>query len=199
MTFDLDGDAAEFGQLVWRQRPAATVLGVDRCRPGAAVAVRQDRLRLAPEARVGGRQGRPVEYELVGCDGAPYNAFAEAIAGIDDHLGPCSRGRVRREHNPGGVRVHHALNNDRHGDAGVVVIHSMPVGKGTGGPCRRPAVAYGPDQSIKAPDVQKTLLLAREGVLGLVFRGCRGTDCDGRLIATEFVVGVAHGAEQRVG
>ena len=59
--------------------------------------------------------------KLSGVTDARHDALAETEGRVDHDLAPVAVGRVDRECDPGGLRQHHLLNGDGHGN-GIVRV-----------------------------------------------------------------------------
>ena len=130
-------------------------------------------------------QGRLVDIELVGIDGALDHHFAQAIAGGDKDGIAETRFRVQGEHDAGGgeVAAHHAL--DAGGEGDVAMLEALVDAVGDG-----PIVEQGGEHLLDAVfdivqtlDVEEGLLLAREGGIRQVLGGGGGAHGPGDFAA----------------
>ena len=128
-----------------------------------------------------GAQRRLVDVELVRIDRALHHGLAQAVRGGDEHDIAEARVGVEREHDACGAQVaaHHVLHADRERHGVVVEVAVHAVGDRAIIEQRGIHLVHAREQMLFAAHVQEGFLLAGEGGLRQILRGCRGTHCDG--------------------
>jgi hypothetical protein len=175
-----DGEAQtiRLRHLLGEDLLGATGLGIDHAQSLAAHIAAQH----GGPAR---GQGRLVDIELVGIDGALDHHFAQAIAGGDKDGVAETRFRVQGKHDAGGgeVAAHHALDAGGEGDVAMLEALMDPVGNS-------PIVEQGGEHLldavldvVQALDVEEGLLLTGEGGIRQVLGGGGGAHGPGDFAA----------------